>query len=74
MTALKEAIGRAMMRRFEYAYTEFDENYNPDTAWDAVDEVIAVLVEELTGQTASVKRNKKVIGSYGIELSPEVLR
>lgn len=74
MSDLRDKIGKAMLRRFEHAYQTYSENYNPDTVWDAADEVVAELVSELTGQTATVKRHPRIIGSMGIELDPEVLR
>lgn len=74
MSGLRDKIGRAMLRRFEHAYATYDEDYNPDTVWDAVDEVIATVVEELTGQTATVTRHPSMVGSMGIRLGAERLR
>ena len=74
MSALKTVIGQAMLRRFEEAYQRYGESFNPDVVWDAADEVVAALVEELTGQTATVKRHHQFVGSMGIDLNSEVLR
>lgn len=67
---LRQAVGRAIIDRFEQSYREFGVSYDPDTAWEAADDVMAVLAAALLEQPVEVMRHAKVIGSYGFRTEP----
>jgi hypothetical protein len=58
---LREVIARAVVRAFERTYREHGCSYDPDTCYEAADEVIGALVEHLTGQTVDIKRSRSLI-------------
>lgn len=54
---IRSKIGEAILNRFEITYQVHGVNYDPDTCWEAADDIIAVLVSELTDQKATISKS-----------------
>jgi hypothetical protein len=70
MLDLRKVIGTAIVSRFQESYEKHGTSYDPDTCWEAADDVAAALVEALTGQECNVLRYSAYIGTLGFELGP----
>jgi hypothetical protein len=64
--SLRDRIGKVILEAFERSYWESRHessdpsehlNYDPDVCWRAADSVVAVIVEALTGQRSTPKKN-----------------
>lgn len=67
MTDLRTEIGLAILKAFERTYSKYNVNYDPDTCYEAADEVIALLMSNLTGETYVAIFSKTTIGPARFE-------
>lgn len=58
----RDKIGRAIVKAFEDDYLQHGTSYDPDTCYRAADEVIAVLLSELTGEPMVARFHPLIIG------------
>lgn len=64
---LREVVGKAMLARFEESYRKHNVSYDPDTVWEAADDVVAALAGALLDQRVSVLRTPGIIGTIGFQ-------
>jgi hypothetical protein len=62
VTNLRLDIAEAIVRAFERTYDEHHISYDPDTCYEAADEVIAVLTTKFTGQETEAVFPRPLIG------------
>ena len=67
---LRELVGKTMLARFEESYRKHDASYDPDTVWEAADDVLAALAGALLNQHVSVLRTPGIIGTLGFNTNP----
>jgi hypothetical protein len=47
---MRDKIAKAIIKRFEETYKNHGVSYDPDTCYEAADEVIFILMKELLGE------------------------
>jgi hypothetical protein len=67
---LRGRIGFAISERFNITYEKHGIDYDPDTCWEAADDVIAILVHQLTSQMVTSVPST-VIGSKVFKLDKQ---
>lgn len=59
---IRKKLGLAILKAFQRTYDKHGIDYDPDTCYEAADEVIALVLRELTGRPFEAKFDKHVIG------------
>lgn len=61
IVSLRKEIGLAIVKAFNRTHEKHNINFDPDTCYEAADEVIAVLMSRLTGQHFEAKFHPSII-------------
>lgn len=73
MSEIRTKIAKAIMRAFDRTEKAHGITYDPDTCYEAADEVAAVIAEELLGVEVSASFHPSVIGPARFTLGIEKL-